>query len=74
MSVVLLNTAAHLILRQRLIEAEEAQIAKHVRTLRRTKRKLQRAVAAGLQNGLTMDDIIAELTPATRDFSLAPTK
>jgi len=74
MSVVLLDTAAHLILRQRLIEAEEAQIAKHVRTLRRTKWKLQRAVAAGLQNGLTMDDIIAELTPATRDFSLAPTK
>ena len=74
MSVALLNAEAHLILRQRLIEAEEAQIAKHVRALRRTKRKLQRAVAAGLQNGLTMDDIISEMTPATLDCSLAPSK
>ena len=74
MSVALLNTRARLILRQRMIEAEEAQMAKHVRALRRTKRKLQRAMAAGLQNGLTMDDIIAELTPTTRDCGLAPTK
>ena len=74
MSVALLSAEAHLILRQRLIEAEEAQMAKHVRALRRTKRKLQRAMAAGLQNGLAMDDIIAELTPTTRDCGLAPLK
>lgn len=74
MSVALLNAEAHLVLQQRLIEAEEAQMAKHVRTLRRTKRKLQRAMAAGLQNGLTMDNIIAELTPAALDRSLAPMK
>ena len=74
MSVALLNAEAHLILRQRLIEADEAQMAKHVRALHRTERKLRRAIAAELQNGLTMDDIIAELTPPTRDCSLAPTK
>jgi len=42
-SSAFLNARAHLILRQRLIEAEEARMAKQVRTLRRTKRKLQRA-------------------------------
>jgi len=74
MSVALLNAEAHRILRQRLIEAEAARMTKQVRTLRRTKRKLRMAMAAGLQNGLTIDDIISELTPPTRDCSLAPTK
>jgi len=74
MSVALLNAEAHRILRQRLIEAEASRMTKQVRALRRTKRKLQRVMAAGLQNGLAMDDIITELTSATLDCSLAPTK
>lgn len=74
MSVALLNAEAHLILRERLIDAEAARIMKQVRALRRTKRTLRRAMAAGLQNGLAMDAIIAELTSATLDRSLAPTK
>ena len=41
MSGAFLNTRAHLILQQRLIEAKEARMTKQVRTLRRTKRKLQ---------------------------------
>ena len=47
MRVALLNAEAHLVLQQRLIEAEEAQMAKHVRALRRTKRKLKRFPSRG---------------------------
>jgi len=62
MNVAFLNARAHLILQQRLIEADEARMAKQVCALRRTKRKLQRAMVTGLRNGLAMDAVIDELT------------
>lgn len=71
MSVAFLNARAHLILRQRLIEADEARMAKRVCALRRTKRKLQRAMVACLRNDLAMDAVIDELTLAYRCQGLA---
>jgi len=62
MNVAFLKAEADLVLQQLMNEANEARVAKQVCALRRTKRKLQRAMVTGLRNGLAMDAVIDELT------------
>jgi len=62
MSVTLLDATARLILRQRLIEADEARIAKRVCTRHRTHRKPRQTIIAGRLNGLAVSTVTDELT------------
>jgi len=62
LNVALLGEQADHILRQRIVEADEARMAKRMQSLRRSKRKLRRATIAGLRSGLAIDAVINEVT------------
>ncbi|MFC2105890.1 hypothetical protein ACFLS0_03990 [Candidatus Bipolaricaulota bacterium] len=62
MNVAFLSEQADHILRQRIIEADEARMAKRLQSLRRSKSRLRRATIAGLRSGLAIDAVIHEVT------------
>ena len=74
MNVAFLGEQSDHIVRQRIIEADEARIAKRMQALRRSKRKLRRATIAGLRSGLAIDAVINEVTDVCVWLDLATSK
>lgn len=74
MNVAFLGEQADHIVRQRIIEADEARMAKRMQALRRSKRKLRRATIAGLRSGLAIDAVINEVTDVCVWLDLATGK
>ena len=74
MNVAFLGEQADHIVRQRIIEADEARMAKRMQALRRSKRKLRRATIAGLRSGLAIDAVINEVTDVCVWLDLATSK
>ena len=61
MSISSLSDQAQLILQQRLSIAAKVRMTKQVCTLHRARKRLARAMASGLREGLTIDGMIREL-------------
>lgn len=74
MNVAFLGEQADHIVRQRIIEADEARMAKRMQALRRSKRTLRRATIAGLRSGLAIDAVINEVTDVCVWLDLATSK
>lgn len=74
MNVAFLGEQADHIVRQRIIEADEARMAKRMQAVRRSKRKLRRATITGLRNGLAIDAVINEVTDVCVWLDLATGK
>jgi hypothetical protein len=73
MNISSLSDQAQLILQQRLSTAATVRMTKHVCRLHRSQKRLARAMASGLREGVTMDGMISELARISQisDFSQA---